>query len=178
MNKLKNNRLMGLFSDFEEAHDAVASIRRNAVPGLTVDEVFMESPIEHPEVEEVLGDRPVHIQKFTLFGAIFGLTFGFLFLAGAQATFLVQPQGGKPVIPLPSNFVLMYEMLIFFAVWMTFFAFLFMSGLFKKRSGIYSEKISLDQIAIIVEVDEANVEPVKELFQKHKVLEIREEVIQ
>ena len=74
--------------------------------------------------------------------------------------------------------ILYYEMLIFFAVWLTFFAFLFLSGLFKKRSGIYSEKISLDQIAIIVEVDEANVEPVKQLFHKHKVLEIREEVIQ
>lgn len=178
MKSMKNNRLMGLFSDFDEAHDAIADIRRNEVPGLTVDEVFMESPIEHPEVEEILGERPVHIQKFTLFGALFGLTFGFLFLAGAQATFLVQPQGGKPVIPLPSNFVLMYEMLIFFAVWLTFFSFLFMSGLFKKRSGIYSEKISLDQVAIIVEVDEGNVEPVKALFQKRKVLEIREEVIQ
>ena len=178
MKTMKNNRLMGLFSDFEEAHDAIATIRRNEVPGLTVDDVFMESPIEHPEVEAVLGERPVHIQKVTLFGAIFGLTLGFLFLSGAQATFLVQPQGGKPVIPLPSNFVLMYEMLIFFAVWLTFFSFLFMSGLFKKRSGIYSENISLDQVAIIVEVDEGNVEPVKNLFKKHKVLEIREEVIQ
>jgi len=178
MTKMKNHRLMGLFSDFDEAHDAIASIRQNAVPGLTVDEVFMESPIEHPEVEDILGERPVHVQKFTLFGALFGVTFGFLFLAGAQATFIVQPQGGKPVIPLPSNFVLMYEMLIFFAVWLTFFSFLFLAGLFKKRSGIYSEKISLDQVAIIVEVDEGNVDPVKQLFQKHKVLEIREEVIQ
>lgn len=174
---MSKKRIMGLFSDFEEAHDAIADIRRNEVPGMTVDDVNMESPIEHPEVEEVLGDRPIHIQKFTLFGAIFGVTLGFLFLAGAQATFLVQPQGGKPVIPLPSNFVLMYEMLIFFAVWMTFFSFLFLSGLFKKRSGIYSENISLDQVAIIVEVDENIGEPLKELFQKHKVLEIREEVV-
>ena len=174
---MSKKRIMGLFSDFEEAHDAIADIRRNEVPGMTVDDVNMESPIEHPEVEEVLGDRPIHIQKFTLFGAIFGVTLGFLFLSGAQATFLVQPQGGKPVIPLPSNFVLMYEMLIFFAVWMTFFSFLFLSGLFKKRSGIYSENISLDQVAIIVEVDENIGEPLKELFQKHKVLEIREEVV-
>lgn len=171
-------RMMGLFSDFEEAHDAIADIRRNAVPGVTVDDVTMKSPIEHPEVEEVLGERPVHIQKMTLFGAIFGVTFGFLFLSGAQATFLVQPQGGKPVIPLPSNFVLMYEMLIFFAVWLTFFSFLFMSGLFRKRGSMYSEKISLDQVAIIVEVDDAIGDSVKGLFQKHKVLEIREEAIQ
>jgi hypothetical protein len=169
---------MGLFSDFEEAHDAIADIRRNEVPGLTVDDVTMTSPIEHPEVEEILGERPVHIQKFTLFGAVFGVTFGFLFLSGAQATFLVQPQGGKAVIPLPSNFTLMYEMLIFFGVWFTFFAFLFLSGLLKKRSALYSEKVSLDQVAIIVETDGSLEGPVKDLFKKHKVLEIREEVVQ
>ncbi len=170
-------RMMGLFSDFDEAHDAIAGIRRNKVPGLTVDDVAMRSPIEHPEVEAILGERPVHIQKFTLFGAIFGLTFGFLFLAGAQATFLVQPQGGKSVIPLPSNFTLMYEMMIFFAVWLTFFSFLFLSGLFKKRT-MYSEKVSLDQVAIIVEIDDSLSEHVKEFFQEHKVLEIRKEVVQ
>lgn len=168
---------MGLFSDFDEAHDAIADIRRNEVPGLTVDDVTMISPIEHPEVEEILGERPVHIQKFTLFGALFGLTFGFLFLAGAQATFLVQPQGGKAVIPLPSNFVLMYEMLIFFGVWFTFFAFLFLSGLFKKTPALYSEKVSLDQVAIVVEVEQGVGDLVKTLFQKHKVIEIREEEV-
>ncbi|NOX77023.1 MAG: DUF3341 domain-containing protein [Gammaproteobacteria bacterium] len=174
---MSKHRLLALFSDFEEAHAAIADIRRNVVPGVTVDDVTMKSPIEHPDVEEVLGERPVHIQKFTLFGAIFGVTFGFLFLAGAQATFLVQPQGGKAVIPLPSNFVLMYEMLIFFAVWLTFFSFLFLSGLFKKRSALYSEKVSLDQVAIMLELNEAHTDPIKDLFQKHKVLEIREEVI-
>ena len=46
MKKMKNNRLMGLFSDFDEAHDAIAGIRQNAVPGLTVVEVFMESPVQ------------------------------------------------------------------------------------------------------------------------------------
>ncbi len=174
---MSKKRIMGLFGDFEEAHAAIADIRRNEVPGLTVDDVTMSSPIEHPEIDEVLGERPVHIQKFTLFGAIFGVVFGFVFLAAAQASFLVQPQGGKPVIALPSNIVLVYEMLIFFAVWLTFFAFIFLSGLLKKRSALYSEKISLDQVAIIVEIDESIDEPVKGLFQKHKVLEIREEAI-
>ncbi len=174
---MSKKRLMGLFADFDEAHDAIADIRRNEVPGITVDDVTMKSPIEHPEVEEVLGERPVYIQRFTLFGAIFGVTFGFLFLSGAQATFLVQPQGGKAVIPLPSNFVLIYEMLIFFGVWSTFFAFLGLSGLFRKRSSIYSEKVSLDQVAIIIEVDDSIGESVKGLFKKHKVLEIREEAM-
>ncbi len=174
---MSKRRMLALFSDFDEAHAAIADIRRNEIPGVTVDDVTMISPIEHPEVEDVLGERPVHIQKFTLFGASFGLIFGFFFLSAAQAAFMVQPQGGKAVISLPSNFVLMYEMLIFFAVWSTVISFIFLSGLLRKRSSLYSEKVSLDQIAIIVEFDEKNTEPMKTLFQKHKTLEIREEVV-
>ena len=174
---MSRHSVMGLFSDFDEAFAAISDIRDSKVVGVSVDDVTLKSPIEHPEIEEVLGERPVHIQKVTLFGALFGVTFGFFFLAGAQATFLVQPQGGKPVVPLPSNFVLMYEMLIFFAVWGTFFAFLFLSGLLRKRHSLYSEKVSLDQVGILIDVDDDALEPLKELFKQHKAVEIREEVL-
>jgi len=169
--------VMGLFSDFDEAFAAISDIRKTKIPGVSVDDVTLKSPIEHPEIEEVLGERPVHIQKVTLFGAIFGVTFGFFFLAAAQASFLVQPQGGKAVVPLPSNFVLMYEMLIFFAVWGTFFAFLFMSGLLRKRHSLYSENVSLDQVGILIDVDSSTLGQVKDLFKQHKAVEIREEEI-
>lgn len=174
---MAKHNIMGLFNDFEQAFQVLEDIRESKVVGVSIDDVILKSPIEHPEIEEVLGKRPVHIQKMTLLGAIFGVSFGFFFLSGAQATFLVQPQGGKPVIPLPSNFVLMYEMLIFFAVWITFFSFLFMSGLFKKRHSLYSEKISLDQVGILLELDDSTIGPIKDLFNKHKVAEIREEVV-
>jgi hypothetical protein len=174
---MSKHSVMGLFSDFDEAFAAISDIRKTKVPGVSVDDVTLKSPIEHPEIEEVLGERPVHVQKVTLLGAIFGVTFGFFFLASAQATFLVQPQGGKAVVPLPSNFVLMYEMLIFFAVWGTFFAFLFLSGLLRKRHTLYSEKVSLDQVGILIDVDEDCLEPIKDLFKKHKAVEIREEVL-
>ncbi len=173
----KNYRIKALFSDFDEAFGALSDIRHSKIPGISIDDVKLASPIEHPEIEEVLGDRTVHIPKLTLAGATFGVVFGFLFLASAQASFLVQPQGGKPVIPLPSNFVLVYEMLIFFGVWTTFFSFLFLSGLFRKRSNLYSEKVSLDQIGVIIEVNEQQRDPLKDLFKKHQSLEIREEEI-
>jgi len=174
---MSRHSVMGLFSDFNEAFRVISDIRKTEVPGVTVDDITLKSPIEHPEIEEILGERPVHVQKFTLFGAVFGVTFGFLFLAGAQATFLVQPQGGKAVVPLPSNFVLIYEMLIFFGVWCTFFAFLFLSGLLRKRHSLYSEKVSLDQIGILIDLDEECLQPIKDLFKKHNAVEIREEEI-
>ncbi len=174
---MSKTRILGLFSNFDEAFAAISDIRASAVPGVSVDDITLKSPIEHPEIEEVLGERPIYIQNFTFFGALFGLVFGFLFLASAQATFLVQPQGGKPVIPLPSNFVLVYEMLIFFGVWATFFAFLFLARMFTRKGALYSEKVSLDQIGIMLDVDGSNLTALKELFVKHKVLEMREEVL-
>jgi hypothetical protein len=169
--------VMGLFSDFDEAFAAIADIRDSKIPNVSVDDVTLKSPIEHPEIEEVLGERPVHIQKVTLFGAIFGVTFGFFFLAGAQASFLIQPQGGKAIVPLPSNFVLMYEMLIFFAVWGTVISFILLSGLLRKRHSLYSENVSLDQVGILIEVSDDNLGAVKDLFKGHKAVEIREEVL-
>lgn len=174
----KKYRILGLFSDFEEAFLAINDIKLNKVPGVTVDDVRLMSPIEHPEIEEILGERPAHVPKFTLAGACFGITFGFLFLASAQANFLVQPQGGKPVVPLPSNIVLTYEMLILFGVIFTVISFLLLSGLIGgKKERLYSEKVGVDQIGVILELDDHTYEPTKALFKQHKVLEIREEVI-
>ena len=175
---MKRYYVMGLFSNFEEAFATISEIRSHAVPGVSVDDVTLKSPIEHPEIEEVLGDRGSPIPKFALFGSIFGAIFGFLFLASAQATFLVQPQGGKSVITLPSNIVLSYEMLILFGVLSTLAGFLISARLMTKRHPLYSEKVSLDQIGVMLELDEKNVNPIKDLFKKHKVLEIREEVSQ
>ena len=175
---MKKYKVMGLFSNFREAFQVIDDIRSQKVDGIELGHVTTKSPIEHPEIDEVLGHRPSPVPKFTLCGAIFGSTFGFLFLASAQANFLVQPQGGKPVIPLPSNFVLTYEMLILFSVIFTLIGFLISARMFTKRSKIYTEKVGVDQIGIVVDVDDNTIGPIKELFKDHKVLEIREEVLQ
>ena len=49
--------------------------------------------------------------------------------------------------------------------------------MFTKRSPLYSEKIGVDQIGIILDADDSNIDSVKELFKSHQVLEIREEVV-
>ncbi|MFQ5488231.1 MAG: quinol:electron acceptor oxidoreductase subunit ActD [Gammaproteobacteria bacterium] len=174
---MRKGRILALFSNFDEAFAAISDIRHYKIPGVSVDDVTVISPIEHPEIEEILGERPAHVPKFTLTGALFGLTFGFLFLASAQANFTVQPQGGKAVIPLPSNIVLTYEMLILFGVLFTLTGCLIGARLLRKRKSLYSEKVSLDQVGIELEVDEKYIEPLKELFTQHQALEIREEVI-
>ncbi len=174
LRKPRKKRLLGLFSDFDQAVNVIVDIRHYEVPGVGVDNVTIKSPIEHPEIEEILGERPCHVSKFSLSGALFGLIFGAFFLAAAQANFLIQPQGGKPVITITSNLVLIYEMLILFGVLATFAGFLIGSGLMRRRSVLDDERVSLDQVGIVVEVEDENIDPVKRLFEKHNVLEIRD----
>ncbi len=174
---MKKYHLLGLFSNFDEAFAAVSDIRQHKIPGVQLEDLEVISPIEHPEIDEILGERPAHVPKFTLIGSLFGMTFGFLFLASAQANFTVQPQAGKPVIPLPSNIVLTYEMLILFGVLFTLSGFLIGARLLRKRKPLYSEKVGLDQVGLEMEIEEKYIEPVKALFKEHQVLEIREEVV-
>ena len=174
---MKKYKIMGLFANFGEAFNVIKDVGEGKLQGVSVDDITTKSPIEHPDIDEVLGPRKSHVPKFTLCGAVFGIVFGFLFLAAAQANFLVQPQGGKAVIPLPSNIVLTYEMMILFAVLSTVAGFLITARMFTKRSPIYSEKVGVDQIGIIIDVDDSNLDAAKELLKSHQVLEIREEVL-
>jgi hypothetical protein len=172
---MRKTRILALFSNFNEAMRVIADIRSYRVPGISVDDVTVISPIEHMELVELLGDRPSHVAKFTLVGALTGIILGFTFLAAAQANFTVQPQGGKPVVPLPSNFVLTYEMMIMGSVLFTLAGLLVTARLFRPRPQPYSEKVSVDQVGIELAIEEKYVEPAKKLLVEHKALEIREE---
>lgn len=174
---VKTKRVLGLFGDFDEAFDVIAGIRHYQVPGLTVDDVTLKSPIEHPEIEDVLGERPSAVPKFAFAGGLIGLIFGFFFLAAAQANFLAQPQGGKPVITIPSNIVLAYEIMILFGVIATLIGFILGAKLMRKAEGLYDTAISVDQIGIVIEVTDEQFTPLKELFAQHNVIEVREEAL-
>lgn len=172
---MKKKRILALYSNFAEAMAVISDVRDYKVPGVSVDDITVISPIEHPELVALLGDRPSYVRLFTLAGATFGSVFGFLFLASGQASFLVQPQGGKPVIPLPSNFVLTYELLILFSVLFTLAGLLITARLLRPRKAPYSEKVGVDQVGIELELEDKYIEPVKKLFMEHQALEIREE---
>lgn len=176
---MAKRRILGLFKDFEEATAAVAEIRDGRVSHAKVKDVNVLSAIApHPAMEEALGNRTTPVGRFTLVGGTFGLTFGFFFIATAQSNFLVQPQGGKPVVPLPTDFIPTYEMLILFSVLFTLAGLLICGKLLRPVKGLYSEKVSLDQVGILVDnLSEQGLEAVRAHFRRHNVLEMREEVV-
>jgi hypothetical protein len=173
---MSKRHLLALFTDFDEAEKVVTELRNLGIKGFNADkDMIVKSPIEHPEVEEFLGNRPVRVQWFTLFGAV-GMGFlMFWLIAAAQGNFFAQMKGGKPIVPFPPNFVLTYEMFILGGVYITVLGFLICAGLPARRSPLYSSKVSEDQIGILVKSEESASGTLKSIFTKHNALEIQEE---
>ena len=172
----KRHRMLALFNNFDEVREAIIELKILDLREGGVEEMQMTSPIPHPELEEVIGSRPVLVQRFTFTGAVLGLVSGFLLSAGlAQSMFTVQPQGGKPVIPIPPDLIVMYELTILLGVWFTVIGFLFGARLPRRRSKLYSRRVGEDQVGLLVEVLDSHYERVKELLWRHKALEVMEE---
>ena len=173
---MSKRHLLALFTNFDEAEKVVTELRNLGINGFNADkDMIVKSPIEHPEVEEFLGNRPVRVQWFTLFGAV---TMGFLMFwltAAAQGNFFAQMKGGKPIVPFPPNFVLTYELFILGGVYITVLGFLICAGLPARRSPLYSAKVSEDQIGILVQSEESASGTLKSIFTRHQALEIQEE---
>ena len=85
-------------------------------------------------------------------------------------------KGGKPIVPIPPDMVLTYELFILGGVYITVLGFLICAGLPARRSPLYSAKVSEDQIGILVKASESAASTLKDIFTKHKALEIQEEV--
>ena len=175
MRRRQKHFLFGVFDDFEKARDVVSELKVLDLKEKVIDNIELYSPIEHPEVEEMLGEFHQPIQRFTFFGAITGAVCAFLLVAAAaQSMFTVQPQGGKPVIPLPMDIVITYEGTIMFGVYSTIVAFLIYSGLPRRLKKYYSQKVSEDQIGIEVQIEPAKSDKARAVLEQCGAVEIRE----
>jgi hypothetical protein len=173
---MSKRHLLALFTDFDAAEKVVTELRNLGIKGFNAEkDMIVKSPIEHPEVEEFLGDRPVRVQWFTLFGAVGMGALMFLLISASQGNFFAQMKGGKPIVPFPPNFVLTYELFILGGVYITVLGFLICAGLPARRSPLYSAKVSEDQIGILVQSEESASGTLKSIFTRHQALEIQEE---
>jgi len=166
--------ILALFGDFHEAAITIAALREASIPGFRMRDVMLKSPIDHPECAEELGPRPVYIQIFTLIGAVLGSTLGFLGISSAQANFLRQPRGGFPIVAIPPNMVLTYELFILGGVFFTITACLIVWRIHRDESRLYDASISVDKIGILVKASASAIPHLREIFSKHHALEITE----
>jgi hypothetical protein len=173
---MSKRHILALYNNFDEAEFAVQELRSVQIKGFNVeDDLTIKSPIEHPEVERFLGRKSVKVQWFTLIGALTGGLTAFTLISTAQANFFSQMKGGKPIVPIPPDMVLTYEMFILGGVYITVLGFLIGAGLPARRSPLYSGRVSEDQIGILVRANDDSASALKDIFTRHKALEIQEE---
>src|SRR5271166_5290803 len=172
----KKSYILALFRDFHEAAITIAALRESSIPGFSMEDVTLKSPIDHPECAEELGPRPVYIQIFSLMGAVLGSSLGFLGISSAQANFLRQPRGGFPIVPIPPNMVITYELFILVAVFCTITACLIVWRIHRVESSLYDVQISADKIGILIKAEPAAIARLRDIFSQHHALEITETV--
>jgi hypothetical protein len=170
----KNAYILALFGDFEVAAATIAALRESSIPGFKMKDVTLKSPIDHPECAAELGPRPVYIQIFSLMGAVLGSSLGFLGISSAQANFLRQPRGGFPIVPIPPNMVITYELFILTSVFFTITACLIVWRKHRVQSSLFDVQISVDKIGILVKAEPPAIARIRELFTKYHALEISE----
>jgi hypothetical protein len=170
----KKSYILALFADFDVAAHSIAALRNSSIKGFKMKDVTLKSPIDHPECAAELGDRPVYIQLFSAMGAILGASLGFLAISSAQANFLRQPRGGFPLIPIPPNMVITYELFILTSVFFTIIACYVVFAIHRVKSTLYSAEISVDKIGILVKADPEAIAGIKHIFSTHHALEIKE----
>src|SRR5450631_2491930 len=165
---------LALFNDFDAAASAIAALRESSIKGFKMADVILKSPIDHPECAAELGPRPVYIQVFSAIGAVLGSSLGFLAISSAQANFLRQPRGGFPIVPVPPNMVITYELFILTAVFFTIIACYVVFLLHHQKNVLYNVAISVDKIGILVKADPVAIAGIKDIFHRHRALEISE----
>lgn len=138
---------LGLFSDPESALDAAGQLKGAGFAGLE-----LLSPIPVHGADEVLGPKKSVIRRFTLFGGLFGATFGFVLAAGT-AVLYAHPTGGRPIITIPPFLIITYEMTILFGILATVLGF-FISARFPAiRERVYVPQVAVDKFAVTVACD-------------------------
>ncbi|MGA2711431.1 MAG: quinol:electron acceptor oxidoreductase subunit ActD [Steroidobacteraceae bacterium] len=170
----KKSHILALFNDFEAAAKAIAALRESGLAGFKMRDVTLKSPIDHPECAAELGDRPVYIQLFSVLGAVLGSSLGFYAMSAAQANFLRQPRGGFPIVPIPPNMVITYELFILTAVFFTIIACYVVFALHAQKNVLYNAAISVDKIGILISTDPVALPGIRDIFTRYHALEISE----
>ncbi|MDE1891227.1 MAG: DUF3341 domain-containing protein [Betaproteobacteria bacterium] len=169
---MMKSHILALYNDMDEAALVLDELNETKLPGFSMKDVVIKSPIEHPELSEKLGKRPVYVQLFTLIGVLFGPITGLTLVASAQASFIYQVRGGRPVVPVPPDMVLTYEFFILSGVLMTVIGCFIGWKLPGNRSPLYNTRVSEDKIGILVKAETSAIPYINEIFKKHHSLEI------
>jgi len=151
--------VVGVFAYLDDVVAAVAALKARGVTQLTV-----YSPVPRHELDEVLARPESPVRRFTLFGGLAGVSFGFFY---AIATSLDWPLvvGGKPIVSVPPFVVIGFETTILLGALATVAGMLLNAKLPRLgRSPGYDPRFSNDRFGIVAYGGPALLETAREVL--------------
>lgn len=128
---------------------ATALAAAGELKGAGFDATSVISPIPLHGAEKVLGEKKSVIKRFTFFGALFGMLFGFSLAAGTAVLSLL-PTGGRPIITIPPFLIITYEMTILCGILATVIGFLVSARFPAMRERVYVPEAAVDKFVVSV----------------------------
>lgn len=164
-----HNSLFGKFIYLDSLLEAAHKLN---VEGYSF-KTFSPIPIVH-ELEDEFGPKHKrHLRYFTLIGGVSGFFMGVLIVLGTAALYVL-PRGGRPIFSITPTLIIAYEMTILSGVLMTFFGFLFLSGLPSFFHKIDEPEIGSDTFGLLIEgIREDKFDYVRDILVEHGAYEVK-----
>jgi hypothetical protein len=164
-------RVKGVYAHLDCLLAGIERLRAAGLDGFTV-----VAPLPRHEIEEMIYQgQPSPVRWWTLAGAVFGVTFGFLLPALTHAEWPMINPGGKPVISLPAFAIIMFECTILFGSIATLCGMVFHAGLpsFGLDKAIADPRFTDDQFGIVfTKADVGMVDRIKDILTRSGAVEV------
>ena len=109
--------------------------------------VYTPAPLH--QIDHALDEPVSPVRRFTLFGALLGATFGYVFTSFTSLDWIL-PTSGKPIVAPIAFTVIAFELTILFGSIFTLFGIILNAKLFKKRKVIYDNRFTDDKFGIFM----------------------------
>jgi hypothetical protein len=116
-------------------------------------DIIVTTPLPRHDVEHVLyGGKPSPIRWFTLFGALFGGTFGFTLCSMTHLNWAMIIPAGKPLVSIPAFIIIAFESTVLWGCLFTFLGMLLLTKLPAKKLQIEVQdpRFSDDKFGLVV----------------------------
>jgi len=159
------------FRELDAAVEAIEAIRHDK----RFDEISVYSPTPRHELEHALHHGPSVVRKFTLFGGLAGVTFGY-WIAIWCSKYWPLVVGGKAIASWVPYTIFGFEVMVLVGALSTVFGMIAVAGMPRLSMTIgYSPRFSGSDYGIWVESSGESARAAEDLLRRHGASEVRYE---
>lgn len=160
--------VLGIFSHMDDLIDGIHHFKAQGRERNM--RVYTPAPLH--QIDHALDEPVSPVRRFTLFGALTGATFGYVFTTFTSLDWIL-PTSGKPIVSPIAFTVIAFELTILFGAIFTLFGIILNSKLFQRRKLIYDDRFTDDKFGIFVSCPPSEHQAVSKQLQECGAEEVK-----